>query len=64
LRRFYIKGYVTRKTKQKMDQMMSDMHKAESNPFSGWAMQLYLESQKRNHGCRWQDHGIPILAKS
>jgi hypothetical protein len=47
LRKFYIRGYVTRKTKQKMHQMMVDMSNAESNPFSRWAMQLYLQSKNR-----------------
>jgi hypothetical protein len=45
LRKYYLKGYVTRKTKQKMHQMMVDMYKAESNPFARWAMQRYLESE-------------------
>jgi hypothetical protein len=47
LRKFYLKGYVTRKTKQKMHQMMVDMYRAESNPFARWAMQLYLQSKNR-----------------
>jgi hypothetical protein len=45
LRMYYLKGYVTRKTKQKMHQMIVDMYKAESNPFARRAMQLYLQSQ-------------------
>jgi len=44
LRKYYLKGYITRKTKQKMLQMMVDMYKSESNSFARWAMQLYLES--------------------
>lgn len=45
LRMYYLKGYVTRKTRQKMHQMIVDMYKAESNPFARRAMQLYLQSQ-------------------
>jgi hypothetical protein len=40
-------AYVTRKTKQKMQQMMVDLYKAESNPFTRWAIRLYLQSQIR-----------------
>jgi hypothetical protein len=47
LRKYYLKGYITRKTKQKMHQMMVDMYKAESNPVARLVMRLYLESENR-----------------
>jgi hypothetical protein len=45
LRKYYLKGYVTQKTKEKMRQMMVEMYRAESNPLARRAMQLYLQSQ-------------------
>jgi hypothetical protein len=46
-RKRYLKHYVTQKTKQKRLQMMVDLYNAESNPFTRWAIRLYLQSQTR-----------------
>jgi len=44
LRKYYLKNYVTQKTKQKWRHMVVDLYKAESNPYVRWAMRLYLQS--------------------
>lgn len=46
-RKSYRKGYLTQKTKEKLHQMVVDMYKAESNPFTRLFLQRYLEAQDR-----------------
>jgi len=46
-RKSYRRGYLTRKTKEKLHQMIVDMHQAESNPFMRSFLQRYLQSQNR-----------------